>query len=38
MELSYNDIGEYYVGQEFSPQQKVAFAAELYDAGPFEGA
>ncbi len=33
LDLSYGDTAEYYVGQDFSPQQKVAFAAELYDAG-----
>jgi len=37
IDLSYSDIGEYYVGQEFSPQQKVAFAAELFDASPSDG-
>jgi hypothetical protein len=37
LDLSYSDIGEYYVGQEFSPHQRVAFAAELYDAGPSSG-
>jgi hypothetical protein len=33
LELSYEEIAEYYPGIEFSPLQRVAFAAELYDAG-----
>jgi hypothetical protein len=31
LELSYDQIADYYPGMEFSPQQRVAFAAELYD-------
>ena len=32
IELSYEDIAEYFPGLEFSPQQRVAFVAELFDA------
>jgi hypothetical protein len=32
VELSYEELAEYPVGAEFSPQQRVAFAAELFDA------
>lgn len=31
LELSYEQIAEYYAGITFSPQQRVAFAAELFD-------
>jgi hypothetical protein len=31
LELSYSQIADYYPGQEFSVQQRVAFAAELFD-------
>jgi hypothetical protein len=31
IELSYEEIAEYYPGSEFSPRQRVAFAAELID-------
>lgn len=31
LELSYEQAAEYYPGQVFSPQQRIAFAAELYD-------
>jgi len=33
MELGYDQIADYYPGMLFSPQQRVAFAAELYDRG-----
>lgn len=33
LELSYDQIADYYPGIDFSPQQRVAFAAELWDAG-----
>jgi hypothetical protein len=33
IELSYEQIAEYFPGIDFSPQQRVAFAAELFDAG-----
>ncbi len=32
IELSYEEIAEYFPGLEFSPQQRVAFVAELFDA------
>jgi hypothetical protein len=32
IELSYEEIADYYPGLEFSPQQRVAFVAELFDA------
>lgn len=31
VELSYTEIAEYYPAIEFSPQQRVSFAAELRD-------
>jgi len=31
VEFSYEQAAEYYPGQVFSPQQRIAFAAELYD-------
>lgn len=31
LELSYEQLAEYYAGMTFSPQQRVAFAAELVD-------
>jgi hypothetical protein len=33
LELSYEQIAEDFPGIEFSPQQRVAFAAELFDSG-----
>jgi len=33
VEVSYEEKAEYYPGIEFSPQQRVAFAAELVDVG-----
>jgi hypothetical protein len=32
LEFSYQELAEYYPGMTFPPQQRVAFAAELYDA------
>jgi hypothetical protein len=32
VEVSYEDIAEYYPAMAFPTQQRVAFAAELYDA------
>jgi hypothetical protein len=32
IELEYEEIADYPAGQTFSPQQRVAFACELYDA------
>lgn len=32
MEISYEEIAEYHPGIAFTPQQRVAFAAEIYDA------
>ena len=32
LEFSYAELAEYYPGINFPPQQRVAFAAELYDA------
>lgn len=31
IEFSYEEIAEYYPGSEFSPRQRMAFAAELND-------
>ena len=31
LEISYEQIADYYPGIDFSPQQRVAFAAELWD-------
>ena len=31
IELEYEEIADYPAGQTFSPQQRVAFACELYD-------
>jgi hypothetical protein len=31
LQIDYKQIAEYYPGIDFSPQQRVAFAAELYD-------
>ncbi len=33
LEISYDQIAEYYPGIAFTPQQRVAFAAELFDDG-----
>ncbi len=33
LELSYEQIGDYHAGITFTPQQRVAFAAEILDAG-----
>jgi hypothetical protein len=33
LELSYSQIADYYAGLTFTPQQRVAFAARLYDGG-----
>lgn len=33
VELSYDHIADYYPGLDFSPQQRVAFAVELFDRG-----
>jgi len=33
LELSYEQIGDYHAGITFTPQQRVAFAAEIFDAG-----
>jgi hypothetical protein len=33
LEVSYEQIAEYYVGIAFAPDQRVAFVAELFDAG-----
>jgi hypothetical protein len=33
LELSYDQVADYYPGLTFTPQQRVAFAAELYDEG-----
>ncbi len=33
VELSYDQIADYYPGLDFSPQQRVAFAIELFDGG-----
>ena len=33
LELSYEQVAEYYPGIAFAPQQRVAFAAELFDEG-----
>jgi hypothetical protein len=33
VELSYDQIADYYPGLDFSPQQRVAFAIELFDQG-----
>jgi hypothetical protein len=33
MELSYSQIADYYPAISFTPQQRVALAAEIYDAG-----
>lgn len=33
VELSYEQIADYYPGLDFSPQQRVAFAIELIDRG-----
>jgi hypothetical protein len=32
VEIAYEEIAEYYPGIEFSPQQRVGLAAELFDA------
>jgi hypothetical protein len=34
LEVSYTEIGEYFSAITFTPQQRVAFAAELLDEGP----
>lgn len=34
LELSYEQVADYHLGMVFTPQQRVAFAAELFDAGP----
>jgi hypothetical protein len=31
LELSYEQIADYHLGMVFTPQQRVAFAAELFD-------
>ena len=33
LELAYEQIADYYPGITFNPQQRVAFAAEIFDAG-----
>ena len=33
LEMSYDEIADYYSGIDFTPQQRVAFAAELFDGG-----
>jgi len=33
LELAYDQVADYYAGLTFTPQQRVAFAAELYDDG-----
>lgn len=33
LELAYEQIADYFPGMTFSPQQRVSFAAELFDAG-----
>ena len=33
LEISYEQIAEYFAGIDFTPQQRVSFAAELFDAG-----
>lgn len=33
LEISYDQIAEYHPGMSFPPQQRVAFAAELFDGG-----
>jgi hypothetical protein len=33
LQLSYDEIATYAPGMDFDPRQRVAFAAELYDAG-----
>ncbi|HUA61457.1 MAG TPA: S8 family serine peptidase [Verrucomicrobiae bacterium] len=33
VELSYDQTADYHLGMAFTPQQRVAFAAELYDDG-----
>ena len=34
LELNYQQLSEYYPGIDFTPQQRVAFAAELFDDSP----
>jgi hypothetical protein len=31
LELSYEQIADYHLGMVFTPQQRIAFAAELFD-------
>jgi hypothetical protein len=33
LEMSYDEIADYYSAIDFTPQQRVAFAAELFDSG-----
>jgi hypothetical protein len=33
LELSYDQIADYHLGMTFTPQQRVAFAAEVFDRG-----
>jgi len=33
LELAYEQIADYYPGISFNPQQRVAFAAEVFDGG-----
>jgi hypothetical protein len=35
LEFSYQQVAEYYPAIDFSPQQRLAFAAELYDDGEY---